>query len=121
METSGATGANAINAAGLNTTTCAGRPCIQDWTGKQLVRAPDWTANLGADYTLNTSLGTFIFDGHAFYTSSYIPVRGDLDTRGGYRYGQGDYTTLNVRASWSPAEREELKLTVFGTNVTDTR
>jgi iron complex outermembrane receptor protein len=122
----GTTPAGAL--AGLNTTTCvnatpppASAPCTQDWTGKQPARAPDWTGNLGADYTLRTGGGTFVFAGNIAYTSSYIPVKGDLDANGNYRYGQGAYSLVNLRASWRPPKLDSLTLTAFGENVGNTK
>jgi iron complex outermembrane recepter protein len=114
--------------AGLNTTTCVNTspppatvPCTQDWSGKQPARAPDWTADLAADYTLKTGAGTFVFAGNIAYTSSYVPVKGDLDANGNYRYDQGAYSLVNLRASWSPPVHADITLSAFGENVTDTK
>jgi iron complex outermembrane recepter protein len=119
---------NAINAAGLNTTSCVNSapppaqiPCVQDWSGQQPTRAPDWTGNLAADYTLRTGIGSFELAGNVFYTSSYIPLKGDLDTSGNFRYGNEDYTLVSARISWSPNAFDALTLTAFGENLGDAR
>jgi iron complex outermembrane receptor protein len=112
---------NFITPVGLNTTTCGTAPCTQDWSGEQLTRAPDWSGNVAADYTLNTGIGAFVVAGTVAYTSSYIPVKGDLDPNGAYRYGTGDYTMINARVSWSPPALEQLKFTVLGENLGDAR
>jgi iron complex outermembrane recepter protein len=118
---------------GLNTTSCNIRPnpapppatlsdpCTQSWAGQQPTRAPDWTGNVGADYTLATGLGTFLFAGTVAYTSSYVPVKGDLDDFGAYRYDTGDYTMINARTSWSPPALEQLTFTAFGENLGNSR
>ena len=75
--------------AGLNTTSCPAPPpatgnvpCTQDWGGKRIARAPDWTGNIGADYTMATGIGKFVLAGNVAYTSAYVVIRGDLDSRG---------------------------------------
>jgi iron complex outermembrane receptor protein len=105
---------------GLNTSTCAGVPCTQDWSGRQIARAPDWTANIGVDYTIDSSIGKTVLAGTLAYTSSYTPVKGDL-LNGEFRYGNKGYALLNLRAAFTPANLERFTLTVGGTNVTDHR
>lgn len=101
--------------AGLNTT------ITQDWSGKRPTRAPDWTGNVAADYTLDTAAGTFVLAGSVSYTSSYVPVKGDLDEFGRYRYGQDAYSMINARVSWSPPTLEALTWTAFGENLGNSR
>lgn len=113
--------ANAINVVGLNTTTCGGAPCTQDWGGKRLTRAPDWTGNVGADYTFQTGVGQFVLAGNVAFTSAYAPVRGDLDVNGAYRYVEDGYTMINMRAGWSPVDNDAFTLSVIGENLGDTR
>jgi iron complex outermembrane receptor protein len=102
---------NAVNALGAT----------QDWSGKQLVRAPDWTGNLAADYTLRTVIGKLVFAGNYSYSSNYAPVRGDLDASGNFVYGQGSYNVVNLRTSWSPPGHDEFTLSALGENVGNTR
>lgn len=113
---------SALNAFGLNSPSCPDtlHPCTQDWSGQQIARAPDWTFDVGADYTTRTSIGKLVFAGNLAYTSSYVTVKGDL-LNGKFRYGDGAYALLNLRASWSPPDNDHLTLTVGGTNVTNTR
>jgi len=115
---------NEITPAGLNTSTCSTEsgviPCTQDWSGQRITRAPDWTGNLGAEYTFRSVLGKFILAGNLFYTSEYTPLRGDLYSgTSNFRYDQGDYSLLNLRFSWQPAKLHHLKFTIYGDNVTD--
>jgi iron complex outermembrane receptor protein len=44
---------------------------IQDWTGHRLARAPDFTANVGVDYTVPTGVGSLMFGVNANYTSEF--------------------------------------------------
>lgn len=111
---------------GLNTTTAAGcavanPPCAADWHGKRLVRAPDVTGNVAADYTLDTSTGKFVFAGNASYSSAYNSAKGDLDANGNYRYEEDGYWLLNGRIAWSPASLEALTIAALGENLGDTR
>ncbi len=47
---------------------------IGSWTGRRLLRAPDWTASVGADYTLeNVFAGKLVFSVTAQYSSKYAP------------------------------------------------
>jgi iron complex outermembrane receptor protein len=123
-------GLSVLNAAGTsNVSTCpnaapppATVPCTQNWSGRQISRSPDWTANLGIDYTVTGSVGELVLSGVLSYTSSYSTVKGDLfpgTTR--FRYGTGAYALLNLQAAFTPANLQNFTLTVGATNVTDRR
>ncbi len=47
---------------------------MQDWTGLEMARAPEITANLGLEYNIPNRDGGLKFNGHANYTSSYVPT-----------------------------------------------
>jgi iron complex outermembrane receptor protein len=47
---------------------------IEDFSGLRIARAPDWTANIGADYTIPLSRGKLVISGNAYYTSEYAPL-----------------------------------------------
>ena len=96
----------------LNVTT------VQDWSGTELIRAPEFTANLGLDYVLPTSVGEFQFSGNVYYTSDYLPNT----ARESAVTGQPDlvasaYALVNVTASYSPNDR--LTLSAFARNLLD--
>jgi iron complex outermembrane receptor protein len=100
---------------------------IQDVTGLRMLRAPTWTANLGADYTLPLYEGSLKLAGNAYFSSAYIPnnvsVYGPLvapDLRRKQRYVSPKYATLNVSAAWT-APGDQLTLTAYVNNVTDER
>lgn len=118
---------NEISSSGFNTTSCVNGnppptviPCTQDWSDQRITRAPDWTGNIGADYTLNTGVGTFVLGGNVFYTSEFTPVRGDLYTgTNDFRYDQGAYSLVNLQLSYIPAGMNGLTLSLYGKNVLD--
>jgi iron complex outermembrane receptor protein len=115
---------------GLNSTSCANAnpppatvPCVQNQAGQQLVRAPDWTFNLGADYTHPLEGGAALLaSANVAYTSNFATAKSDIGLNGsGLRYGQdGGYALLNLSAGWR-APGEHLTITVYGNNVTNTR
>jgi iron complex outermembrane receptor protein len=60
------------DAGGGNTTV------IGNWTGRRLLRAPDWSATIGADYTLeNVFGGKLVTSLTAQYSSRYAPQKAD--------------------------------------------
>ncbi len=51
---------------------------IGDWTGRRLLRAPDWTATIGADYTFEGVFGGKLVPSFtAQYSSRYAPQKAD--------------------------------------------
>jgi iron complex outermembrane receptor protein len=67
----GLSGAACQDVVGTNTT------AIGKWTGRRLLRAPDWTASIGADYTLEGVFGgKLVFSATAQYSSRYAPQNG---------------------------------------------
>jgi len=104
----------------------------QDWSGLRLIRSPDWTLNVGSDYTQPISFGSLLFSGNVSYQSAQAPntdtlfqtintsvVPARLSAPGGYRYKQKGYALLSLQVAWrSPDLRH--RVTVFGDNVTNT-
>jgi iron complex outermembrane receptor protein len=107
------------NATGL--AACAGLPvCVQNWSGLRIARSPDWTANLGVDYTIPLSFGDLVLAGNASYQSFFLPSRTDKGLNGtGYRYGQPATGQLSLQASWN-SPNKDWRLTAFGNNLTNT-
>ena len=111
---------NVLSAAGLNTTTCGTTLCTQDWSGLRMARSPDWTANLGVDYTIPLSFGDLVLAGNASYQSFFLPSRSDKGLNGtGYRYGQPATGQLSLQAAWNSPDHR-WKLTVYGDNLFNT-
>lgn len=111
---------------GLNVDTQLNVPSqIQDWSGKQMARAPEWSGNLGGDYTLPTKHGSFRFSLNARFTSSFVlsnpslygPLAGpQLADR--QRYRTKGYSVLNGEVTWT-APNQAYTVSVFGNNLTD--
>ena len=153
---------NYHNAGNVTTTSCAPgqrrptRRCsdsvgtnttvIGDWTGRRLLRAPDWTASVGADYTLeNVFGGKLVFSATAQYSSRYAPQKADYlctelattpaapvagqghrpwpkllqpgqNNHGNGRYEENGWAQLNAQINWTDAS-EHFTIGVFGNNI----
>jgi iron complex outermembrane recepter protein len=76
-----------------------------------MIRAPEWTANLGVNYTNPLAGGDLALSGNVYYTDD-TPLTPDN------RLEQEAYTLLALRAAWTdPSDR--FTFSVFGNNVTD--
>jgi len=100
------------SATALNVTT------VQDWSGTQLIRAPEFTANLGLDYVQPTSIGEFQLSANVYYTSDYLPNT----ARENALTGRPDlvapaYALVNLTASYAPTDR--LTLSAYARNLFD--
>jgi iron complex outermembrane receptor protein len=77
----------------------------------EMIRAPDWTGNVGFDYSAPTSVGRVQLSGNYFYTSE-VPLM-PANQR-----SQDAYGLLSLRASWTTLN-DDWTLSVYGNNVTD--
>lgn len=110
------TGVNATNT--LNVT-----PQTQDWTGKQMNRAPDWAGNISADYTIDLAEGELRISGNAKYTASYVinnpslfgPVA-PVELRTKQRFRQSGYVLLSGEIQWTDPT-DHYSVGVFGANL----
>ncbi|MDB5452513.1 MAG: TonB-dependent receptor, partial [Caulobacteraceae bacterium] len=50
---------------------CRNIAVSQDWSGQQLIRAPDWSANISLSYEIPTSFGTFELNGNVSYVDHF--------------------------------------------------
>jgi len=91
---------------------------MQDWSGKRIVHAPDWTATLGADYIVQVASGELKISPNLYYTSAYTPFDNSLNPDGSYRYLQKGYVMLNGQVSWTP-DGQAFTVSIFGRNLTD--
>lgn len=98
----------------------------QDWTGQEMARAPASSASLQIDYGFDLAGGRARAALNGSYTASYVvnnpslfgPLAGADATR--QRYRQDGYGLLNAQASWT-TPNDAITVTVFATNLTDTR
>ena len=99
---------------------------LQDWTGKQMARAPELTATAQASYSFAALGGTASFPPtpatarHTSSTTRRCGGRRGPALANVQRYRQGAYAIVNLRAGWTdPSDR--FTLTGFVNNVTNTR
>jgi iron complex outermembrane receptor protein len=83
----------------------------EDFSGNQMIRAPEWTANFGVSHISPLAGGELALSANVYYTSD-IPLTPDN------RIEQESYTLLGLRAGWT-APSEVWTLSAFGNNVTD--
>ncbi|HEY3655560.1 MAG TPA: TonB-dependent receptor [Steroidobacteraceae bacterium] len=84
---------------------------IPNAKGNHLVRAPDWTLNLTANYSMAFAGGQLDYYLIAYHSDKfYFEVGNRLD--------QPEYTTLDARISWAP-DNTGLKFGVYGKNLTN--
>ena len=115
-----------VNGNGFDARTGLNVSQVQDWSGQQMARAPDFSATLGADYTIDDVLGgSLLFSGNLFYSSSLVVREPSLfgplapaALRNKQRYRQDGYHVLNAQVRWTdPTDR--YTVTVWGTNLTN--
>jgi iron complex outermembrane receptor protein len=127
---------------GCSDTNGGNKTVIGDWTGRRLLRAPDWTATVGADYTLeNVFAGKLVLSATAQYSSRYAPqnasylctyhagapsptnneVAGQFYCDAGQngrkgRFEENGWAQLNAQINWTDAS-EHFTIGVFGNNI----
>ncbi|MFC4594533.1 TonB-dependent receptor [Sphingobium tyrosinilyticum] len=113
---------------GLNTTTNTNvLNQTQDWSNKQLPRAPDFSGNVGIDYEMALAGGTLLTAVNANYTDSFViqnlslygPLAGP-ELAGKQRYRQKAYTLVNAQITWTDPS-EHLYIGAYARNLTDKR
>jgi iron complex outermembrane receptor protein len=91
----------------------------QDFTGLRLARAPDWTFNLAADYTVPIGDGKLMLTGSASYSSQYAPTIETIDPATGKpRFYQGSYVQASASVEYT-LPGDHLSFGVFMDNITD--
>jgi iron complex outermembrane receptor protein len=94
----------------------------QNWTGQQMARAPDFTGNIGVDYTMRVAGGKLLLAGNFNYTASDVLVDPSLYGSGPQadqqRYRQGGYGLLSAQVAWTDAS-DHYRVSIYGKNLTD--
>ncbi|KMS51897.1 hypothetical protein V474_02310 [Novosphingobium barchaimii LL02] len=99
---------------------------VQDWSGLQMTRAPDFSGNAGASYETPLADGTLRLSGNVSYSGaspqSNPSVFGSLAGAQArvQRYRNDPYTLVNAQIGWT-APGDHLTVTVFATNLTKER
>jgi iron complex outermembrane receptor protein len=98
---------------------------VQNWSGQQLARAPNGSANLGIDYTVPTSLGSLLFATNVNYTSSFavnnVSLYGPLAPaalQNEQRFRQDAYTLVSADITWT-APSQHYYVQVYGRNLSN--
>jgi iron complex outermembrane receptor protein len=91
----------------------------ENLSGKRIARAPDWTANIGADYSFPLPLGKLVLSGNVYYTSSYAPLTEAYNPSTGvpYYYDNG-YALANAALDWV---QDHYKLGAYVNDIADKR
>ena len=112
------TGVNAANTANIT-----GQ--IQDWSDKQLARAPKFSGNAGFDYERKTSVGSFLFAANMNFTTGFavnnVSLYGPLapvPLRGLQRFRQKGYGSFGAQLTWTDPS-EHYYVAVYGNNLTN--
>ena len=84
-----------------------------DASGFHMQRSPEFTGNVGANYTADLAGGRLNLSGNLYYTSSFY-----FDPEQQFR--QKGYEVLALRAEWTDAS-DRYSVAVFGDNVTNSR
>jgi iron complex outermembrane receptor protein len=82
-------------------------------SGKALPKAPDWTVNLRADYTVPVGEGSLRFAGNLYHSSRFYAEFAN-------RIYTDAYTTIGASVKWS-APGDQFSVTGFVDNLTDER
>jgi iron complex outermembrane receptor protein len=121
---------------------------IGSWTGRRLVRAPDWTGSISADYTVPLFGGELLASGTLTFSSRYAPQNASYQcTRVGHNVAGGDipfvpgtqafcaagtsplspgrfeengFAIVNGQIGWTDPN-DHFTITLFGENITNTR
>lgn len=108
-DSTGAVAALACGAIGAGSIT----QTVNDSSGYQMPRAPDFTGNIGVNYHTRVAEGQLTVSGNLYYTSKFY-----FDSS--KQFLQPGYEVLALRAQWvDPSER--YTFAVFGDNLTNQR
>jgi iron complex outermembrane receptor protein len=83
-----------------------------DASGLRMIRTPKFTGTLAANYEVETEMGVFGAYGSIYYNDGF---KWDV----GGRIREKSYTTLDGELSYSPSQMENLRLVLWGRNLTD--
>jgi iron complex outermembrane receptor protein len=107
-----------LNANGTNSSATN----LQDWSGLQLPRAPDWSGDIGANYEFdNVFSGKVDAGGDMTFSSSFYPSNNTyINATHAPRYKSNGYVLFNGQIAWT-SESGRFRLGVYGENVFNKR
>ena len=108
---------------------------IQNWNDQEMARAPEFSANFGADYNWQLPFGSLLMATNVSYSDSYVINNpslfgGTTSAAGGglpagaivpgtdQRYRQDSLTLVNASLTWTDPDGH-FSIGVFGNNLTD--
>ncbi|MFC3173690.1 TonB-dependent receptor [Novosphingobium bradum] len=92
----------------------------QNWSGRRISRAPDWTFNIGADYTIPVGEGSVVVAANGAYSSKYAPTSEGFDLTTGAVYEQKGYFQANATIDYH-LPGDHLTIGAWVNNLTDKR
>jgi iron complex outermembrane receptor protein len=102
-------------ASGLNVS------ATQDFSGLRMSRAPDWTFNIGADYTIPVGDGKVVIAANGYYSSKYAPQSEAYNpVTGEPYYYQIGYFQANATIDWT-LPGDHVTVGAYVNNLTDER
>lgn len=102
---------------------------VQDLSGLQMSRSPDFAANAGIDYRIPIEEGGILFSVNGKYTDSYVVTNPSVwgtaagvpaDRQDQQRFREGNFVLLNASVTWTDPS-DSLYVRVWGNNLTDHR
>jgi iron complex outermembrane receptor protein len=90
---------------------CGNTPMSVNASGNPLIRAPDWTLSLTAEYHKEFALGVVDLSATAYHTDKFFFTPDQ-------RVSQPSYTTIESRLAWQPRDSRFL-FSVWGRNLTN--
>lgn len=100
---------------------------IQDWSDKEMARAPKWNANLGFDYSVDVAGGNLVLAANGSYMSSHVVQNPSLwgpaagpELADQQRYRQDGYAVVNASINWTDPS-DTYTIGVYGENLTNTK
>jgi iron complex outermembrane receptor protein len=98
---------------------------MQDWSGKQMSRSPDFSGNIQGDYTVPVAGGELTLSGNVRYTASYVVNNPSLygplapaNLAGEQRYRQKAFTLVDGEIDWYGPDHKYW-IGVYGQNLTN--
>jgi iron complex outermembrane receptor protein len=93
----------------------------EDFSGRQVVRSPNFTLNVSGDYTIPMGAGSLSLAANLYFTTSYTPSNPSYDpTTGRALFLQDAYSLMNTSLTWN-APGDRIAVTGYVNNIYDTR
>lgn len=107
-----AIGPGACNFANITPSGLGGQSVSCDASGNRLIRAPEWSGNVTASYSVHAGDGLINLSASTYFTTKiyYDAIN---------RVKQPAYAMANARIGWQPFEGDEFEVALWGKNLTN--